>query len=256
MVQPFTSEVGIQHIQQQIDNCDTIVDNIDIIVPKLYKIRQQALAQKEYINDASRLLISQNDFDGTERTTNELVHSDKKSVKYVGTGTDNLATIDVFNGTVAHPSNTQHFTASFTADEAGNAAKAKYQNAIQSIFKFKHDCGTQTHFTSDQIGVEDDRTKGFNLSDVVSVTSGMNELLKHDSTTASAPAALNDLNNLLLKPVDDSRLSVVPNGHAGLLALHPNTSSYQSNLSTSNGMMSLYSGIVHTEKILGFGLSD
>ena len=78
----FTSEVGIQHIQQQIDNCDTIVNNIDIIVPKLYKIRQQALAQKEYINDASRLLITKNDLIHSN-TGNDLKHSDKKSIKYV-----------------------------------------------------------------------------------------------------------------------------------------------------------------------------
>ena len=156
MAQVFTSEVGIQHIQQQIDNCDTIVNNIDIIVPKLYKIRQQALAQKEYINDASRLLITKNDFDGTEHTADGLKHSDKKSIKY---GTS-LAGIDVFNVTTAQPSSTQSFNSTPTTD----ADKALFQNAIQSLFKFKHDCGTSTHFTSDQIGVADDRTKGFNLS--------------------------------------------------------------------------------------------
>lgn len=253
MAQAFTSEVGIQHIQQQIDNCDSIVNNIDIIVPKLYKIRQQVLAQKEYINDASRLLVSKNDFDGNEHTTNPLKHSDKKSIKYVGTTVNpNLAVIDVFNGTTAHPSKTQSFNESPTTD----ADKAKYQNAIQSLFKFKHDCGTSTHFTTDQIGVEDDRTKGFNLSDVVSITSGLNELLKHNSTSAVAPVANNDLNKLLLKPINDNNLSVVPNGTAGLIALHPNTSSYQGNFTSSNGIISLYDGIVHSEKILGFGLSD
>ena len=51
-----TTEVGIHHIQRQVDNCDSIVANIDKIVPKLYKIRQQALAQKEYINDVSKIL--------------------------------------------------------------------------------------------------------------------------------------------------------------------------------------------------------
>ena len=39
---------------------------------------------------------------------------------------------------------------------------------VQSLFKQKSNCGTSTHF-KDQIGVADDRTKGFNLSDVVSV---------------------------------------------------------------------------------------
>ena len=53
-----TSEVGIHHILKQVDNCDTIVANIDKIVPKLYKIRQQALAQKEYINDVNRNLLT------------------------------------------------------------------------------------------------------------------------------------------------------------------------------------------------------
>jgi len=51
-----TTEVGIHHIQKQVDNCDVIVENIDKIVPKLYKIRQQALSQKEYINDVQILL--------------------------------------------------------------------------------------------------------------------------------------------------------------------------------------------------------
>ena len=248
MAQGFTSEVGIQHIQQQIDNCDSIVNNIDIIVPKLYKIRQQVLAQKEYINDASRLLVSKNDFDGTEYTANALKHSDKKSIKY----SNNLAVIDVFNGTTAQPSSTQSFNQTPTTD----ADKSKYQNAIQSLFKFKHDCGTSTHFTSDQIGVEDDRTKGFNLSDVVDITSGLNELLKHSSTTAAAPVANNNLNKLLLKPVDDNILSVAPNGTAGLIASVANISSYKGNLASSNGIISLYDGIVHSEKILGFGLSD
>ena len=53
-----TTEVGIQHIQQQVDNCDVIVENIDKIVPKLYKIRQQALEQKEYINDVQNKLLT------------------------------------------------------------------------------------------------------------------------------------------------------------------------------------------------------
>ena len=53
-----TTEIGIHHIQKQVDNCDSIVENIDKIVPKLYKIRQQALAQKEYINDVNKSIIN------------------------------------------------------------------------------------------------------------------------------------------------------------------------------------------------------
>ena len=34
----ITSEVGLHHIQKQIDNCDNIVDKIDSIVPLLYKV--------------------------------------------------------------------------------------------------------------------------------------------------------------------------------------------------------------------------
>ena len=48
-----TTEVGIDTISTQIQNCEDIVDNIDKIVPKLYKIRQQAIAQKNYINDVN-----------------------------------------------------------------------------------------------------------------------------------------------------------------------------------------------------------
>ena len=53
-----TTEVGIDFLQEQVDNCDSIVANIDKIVPKLYKIRQQALAQKEYINDVNKIILT------------------------------------------------------------------------------------------------------------------------------------------------------------------------------------------------------
>ena len=52
------SEISVDAIQEQVDNCDSIIALIDKIVPKLYKVRQQALSQKEYINDVNRTLLT------------------------------------------------------------------------------------------------------------------------------------------------------------------------------------------------------
>ena len=92
-----TSEVGIDHIQKQIDNCDDIVANIDKIVPKLYKIRQQALAQKEYVNDIQGKLLSVglDSVDGNKIATYWLLKTYKslgqaKSIYIDKTDSDNI----------------------------------------------------------------------------------------------------------------------------------------------------------------------
>ena len=52
--------ISLESIQQQIQHCENIVDNIDKLVPNLYKIRQQALAQKSYITDIQHTLSNNN----------------------------------------------------------------------------------------------------------------------------------------------------------------------------------------------------
>ena len=52
--------ISLESIQQQIQHCENIVDNIDKLVPNLYKIRQQALAQKKYIIDIQHSLTNNN----------------------------------------------------------------------------------------------------------------------------------------------------------------------------------------------------
>ena len=52
--------ISLESIQQQIQHCENIVDNIDKLVPNLYKIRQQALAQKNYITDIQHTLTNNN----------------------------------------------------------------------------------------------------------------------------------------------------------------------------------------------------
>ena len=52
--------ISLESIQQQIQHCENIVDNIDKLVPNLYKIRQQALAQKSYITDIQHALSNNN----------------------------------------------------------------------------------------------------------------------------------------------------------------------------------------------------
>jgi hypothetical protein len=180
------TEVGIQHIQKQVDNCDKIIDNIDIIVPKLYKIRQQVLAQKDYINDVSRnLLTTGSDLDSG---TAEGVFTLKSN----GLGTTLVQAywaIDVWN--------------------TGNAEKNR--EVIQSLFKYKHEIGTSNHFTTEQIGLEGDREAGLNLRDVVDITTGLNNLLTASNST---PATNSTLTKIILK----SDGSINPDGTNSLVS--------------------------------------
>ena len=111
-------------------------------MPKLYKIRQQALAQKEYVNDIQGKLLS---------TGSSSINNDK-----IATFTNTeLGSTLVSSSYVSatHPA----FNTNITAEQ---------RCVIQSLFKYKHDVGTSTHFTTEQIGVVDDRTKGLNLQDL------------------------------------------------------------------------------------------
>lgn len=230
----LTTELGVNNIQHQVDNCDTIVNNIDLIVSKLYKIRQQALAQKEYINDATRLLVSRNDF-----------ITGFKSLNY---NTTHAAHISVFNGTSAKPGNLEKFV-----DKDGDTdAKRLQRHAIQSLIQYKHDCGTSTHFTSDQIGTADNRTNGLSLADVVGITAGLNDFLKHSDVTATV---LNQ--KIFLKK--KAHAGVVPTDGDVLVGADVNAAASVTTykkMATPDGIESLHVEAALNESIISFGLAD
>jgi len=218
------TEVGIQHIQKQVDNCDKIVDNIDLIVPKLYKIRQQVLAQKEYINDISRNLLTS----GSDLTTGTA--GGEFTLKTAQLGTTyvqaNWAT-DVWN--------------------TGNAQKNR--EVIQSLFKYKHELGTSNHFTTEQIGLEGDREKGLNLRDVVDITNGLNKLLiASNSTPATADS---NIANIVLK--SGTNATINPDASTSLVA-NASGASYGP-ITDGDLPTNLVSAISPTGNIVGFGLT-
>lgn len=223
---PATSEVGLHHILKQIDNCDTVVANIDKIVPKLYKIRQQALSQKEYINDIQRDLLTF----GTTSIDND------KIVTFSGQVIDNTLVSSTYIG------------AAFNTNDSD-----LQKNIIQSLFKYRHEVGTSTHFTTEQMGTVEDRTNGLNLKDVVNITTSLNSLLSASNTI---PATNSDLNNLILKTQSNSNThnGVTPSSTIAL------TDTFSANsygaTDTVNGLDShLVSAITVSDTIVGFGLT-
>lgn len=149
-------EIGIDIINEQIQHCEDIVNNIDNIVPKLYKIRQQALSQKNYISDINNTILS--------------------NMATTSTGKD-----ITLNGSVDFSSdvNTTLIVEDITA--TGELSR----KLIHSLFKFKHDVGTTKHFTTEQIGIEDNRTKGSDLVDIKLFTGELNTLLSNSNTDAA-----------------------------------------------------------------------
>jgi len=227
-----TTEVGIHHIQRQVDNCDSIVANIDKIVPKLYKIRQQALAQKEYINDVSKILL-----DNLKELTAEVGSTvDGKGLKMLG------------NIDVASSVNTS--VVSSTTITTTNEDSRK---VIQSFFKYKHDVGKTTHFTTEQIGVASDRTHGLNLSDVVTITSGLDTYL----STANTPTAISSsITDILLEPVDINKESVVVGTNPIIDATVTEGANGNYAKSATEGLTSLLQTRTQlTKKVVGFGLT-
>ena len=223
-----TTEVGIQHIQQQVDNCDVIVENIDKIVPKLYKIRQQALAQKEYINDIqNKLLTSLSAVDGTTKVAT----------------LSTLALTNIVSDT-------------FTNDAFNTTVSANQRKVIQSLFKYKHEVGTTNHFTTEQIGVSTDRTHGLNLSDVVNITGGLNKYLESANTPTNGHA---DVELLLLKPKNNT-VGVEPSGAVTLVEGTNHSAEIESTYFASDATNKLTSllekaNTLTATKIVGFGLT-
>lgn len=238
-----TSEIGIEYIQKQIDNCDQIVVNVDKIVPKIYKIRQQALAQKEYINDIQRALLSS----GSSTITTDANYG--KLATLVDSSLGNTLVGDTWANAIfkAHP------------DADNNDNTSEQRQVFQSLFKFKHEIGTYTHFTSEQIGIEGDRTKGLNLSDVVEITSGLDTYLTSSNSSPSTITTANLIHNLMKK--ESTITSVTPMGGLSSVLVNdsldtPNLYSYARH--TTNGIKSILDNAITistTDKIIGFGLN-
>ena len=217
-----TSEVGIHHIQKQIDNCDEIVANIDKIVPKLYKIRQQALAQKEYVNDIQRELLTN--------------------------GLANISPIDNNKIATFKESSINTLVSTSYADKAFKATDSAEQKCIiQSLFKYKHEVGTSTHFTTEQIGSDVDRTNGLHLSDVVKITSSLDTLLSTNNTPTAANISLNNL--IFIKGTQDG---VNPDAGVALIGTL-GVNSYA--IDGDNGLASHLTTVSISDKIVGFGLT-
>jgi hypothetical protein len=212
------TEVGIDFLQGQIDHCDTIVANIDKIVPKLYKIRQQSLAQKEYINDVNKTILTN-------------IHT---------TAPDGNKSITLDNSV--------DFSSDTTVSSAVTANSEDSRKIIQSLFKFKHEMGTTKHFTTEQQGVTAERTTGFNLSDVVNITTGLDNLLTLNSTTGNTITNAN-VSKLFQKPA----AAVVPVVGTVLIAGSRSGNAYAHTTGT------VTSGFTATttasDTILGFGLT-
>lgn len=225
-----TTEVGIDNIQHQIDNCDDIVTKIDDIVPLLYKVRQQALAQKNYVNDILKKLLTDAftsmDVDriitiGNSQLSGEGLVEDSKAVN----------TFSIIN----------------SADQRA---------VIQSLFKFKHDCGTSTHFTTEQIGNANDRTKGLNLDDAITILSGIKAIL--DTSNESSNASPGDITKTIITRKDPSIGEITPENTIQIVSdVAVSANSYKSD--NINGIESLFQEIdllgVNTG-FIGFGLGS
>tara|TARA_B100000401_G_scaffold429755_1_gene363746 strand:+ start:554 stop:1624 length:1071 start_codon:yes stop_codon:yes gene_type:complete len=183
------TEISLDGIQNQINYCDEIIELVDKIVPKLYKVRQQSLAQKDYINDISRKLLTT----GMDSTTGfEAGNVAKKKIVFAD---DSLGTTLVGNTW----KDVSFKLSAATQPNRFNNTKEQRQ-VIQSLFKYKHEIGTENHFTTDQIGVAADRTHGLNLTDVKSLLTGINGLMKQSNSAPTAASA--DLKKILLKNIE------------------------------------------------------
>ena len=173
------TEIDIDVIQKQIQNCEDIVNNIDNIVPKLYKIRQQALSQRNYISDVNDKIFKTMT-SGTGKIINFSTTTDNNFESII-----NSTNLTGFDGTIT-------------------ATSENSRKIIQSLFKFKHELGTSNHFTTEQFGIANDRIHGLNLRDVISITNSLKILL---SASNSTPTHNTALNGLILKSTLDSGIT-------------------------------------------------
>ena len=195
------TEIGIDIINEQIQHCEDIVNDIDNIVPKLYKIRQQALSQKNYISDINNIILPNI---GTISNRIITLGSDVNFSSDVNTTVIDLGTI-------------------------GSTVGEKSRKLIHSLFKFKHDVGTTKHFTTEQLGLEDNRTKGSNLVDIKLFTGELNTLLSNSNTvaaSASGKAMYLPLRNISSYNYDTTLADLTPNLNTHVTALTDLSSNY------------------------------
>ena len=172
--------IGLNIISTQVQHCEDIVDKIDLIVPKLYKIRQQAIAQKNYIIDVNHSIIE---------STGQINSTDKVATS--ANSNYNFSDLDSIDSDVIKDAN------------ASNTKKV-----INSLFKYKHNIGSSKHFTTDLKGNETTAARGSNLIHIKQFTDELNNLLSASNTVAisSANSLYIDYSNVqnAPNPVDDS----------------------------------------------------
>ena len=209
--------ISLESIQQQIQHCENIVDNIDKLVPNLYKIRQQALAQKGYITDIQHTLSNNNkQYKSVTDKTDKIYAKIEGTLEGLGLPDDNKPSVLVVsapstnvydtsgNGTIGTATTYKNKeNVAITKNIINNAESLR--KVVQSLYKFKHDQGTSVHFTTQQIDGSangDIRTKGLNLSDVESITEGLNDYLSisdKEVAGASNSAVETKIQNCVLK---------------------------------------------------------
>mgnify|MGYP001237069160 CR=1 FL=1 len=224
------TEIDIDIIQKQIQNCEDIVNNIDTIVPKLYKIRQQALSQRNYISDVNDKIF--------------------KTMTGVQTGSDKIITFqtDITHNfdSIINSTNLTGFDGTITATSENS------RKIIQSLFKFKHELGTSAHFTTEQFGIANDRIHGLNLRDVISITNSLKILLSASNSTPTHNIALN---GLILKPTRDSGITP-SSGTDTLIEGTQNANSYgpPTDGDLPSALIDAFT-LTESDKIVGFGLN-
>lgn len=211
--------ISLESIQQQIQHCENIVDNIDKLVPNLYKIRQQAIAQKKYITDIQHSLTNNNkQIESTSSNQKIYVKTEGASSgdAIPGLAGENIPTVLVVSApstdvTDISGNNDIGTSIKYKNKEGVNITKniisdvQKLRDVVQSLYKFKHDQGTAVHFTTQQIDGTangDIRRKGLNLSDVESITEGLNDYLSisdKDVAGDSNSATETKIKNTVLK---------------------------------------------------------
>jgi len=223
--------ISLESINQQIQHCENIVDNIDKLVPNLYKIRQQALAQKNYITDIQHTLSNNNkQYKSVQESTVKIYTKTEGSADTPGfTSNDNIPTVllvSIPSTDVTDDDENDIIGTSIKYKNKSNIAITKnkidridkLRDVIQSLYKFKHDQGTSVHFTAQQIDTSgDSRKKGLNLADVESITEGLNDYLSISDTDVAGTNNTNaetKIKNTVLKlfaPVDNTAAATLTN---------------------------------------------
>jgi hypothetical protein len=195
--------ISLDSIQEQVQHCENILSNIDKIVPKLYKIRQQTQSQKEYINDInSSLLINNNKLTAASGVKVPI------TTDTVADATGLVIKVTKDQQNMNSPVGPRKLKNINNVDITDNNIidESTLKNVIQSLFKYKHDQGTPLHFTSEQIDSTTgalNRVKGLNLSDIESITEGLNEYLSISSTGVDQSGKVKTCINKLFAPVSN-----------------------------------------------------